>query len=170
MRVTIAPLEERHWAQAAAIYAEGIATGHSTFETEPPTWVDFTAGHLTAHSHVALDEHGDVLGWVAASHVSSRCVYAGVVEESVYVAARARGMGVGRSLLQVLIDSTEAAGIWTIQAGIFPENLASLRLHADVGFEPVGVHRRLGLMTYGPLAGTWRDVVLIERRSDVTGR
>ena len=161
---------ERHWPQVSAIFAEGIATGHATFETEPPRWSDFAAGHLLGQSQVALDERGDVLGWVAASAVSERCVYAGVVEESVYVAARARGMGVGRGLLQALIASTEDAGIWTIQAGIFPENVASLRLHADLGFESVGVRRRLGLMTYGPLAGVWRDVVLIERRSTVIGR
>jgi len=166
----MAPLAERHWPQVSAIFAEGIATGHATFEIEPPSWADFAAGHLPGHSQVALDERGDVLGWVAASATSERCVYAGVVEESVYVAARARGMGVGRALLRAIIASTEGAGIWTIQAGIFPENAASLRLHASLGFETVGVRRRVGLMTYGPLAGVWRDVVLIERRSTVTGR
>jgi phosphinothricin acetyltransferase len=106
-----------------------------------------------------------VLGWVAASPVSDRCSYAGVVEDSVYVAAQVRGQGIGLRLLGALINSTESAGIWTIQSGIFPENHTSLRLHERAGFRVVGTRRRLGQMTYGPLAGVWRDVVMIERRS-----
>jgi phosphinothricin acetyltransferase len=114
---------------------------------------------------VALDDDGTVLGWVAASAVSDRCAYAGVVEHSVYVRPDAQGNGVGGRLLGALIDSTEAAGVWTIQSGIFPENRASLALHRSVGFRIVGTRERLGRMPAGPLAGRWRDVILIERRT-----
>ncbi len=118
---------------------------------------------------MAVDDHGAVLGWVAASPVSARPVYAGVVEESVYVHPDAAGRGVGRLLLQALIASAEAAGVWTIEAKIFPENTASLSLHQTLGFEPVGVRRRLGRMSHGPHAGQWRDVILLERRSATIG-
>lgn len=161
-------LTEQHWHQVAAIYAEGIATGDATFESEPPDWRQFAASRPAQHRHVAL-EHEQVLGWAAAAPVSDRCVYAGVVEHSVYVALTARGRGVGRQLLQALVDSTEAAGIWTIQSGVFPENTASLRLHSAVGFRVVGTRARLGRMSFGPRSGCWRDVVLIERRSPVVG-
>jgi phosphinothricin acetyltransferase len=126
-----------------------------------PSWERWDAAHLGAHRFVAVRD-GSVAGWTACSAVSERCVYEGVVEESVYVAAEARGQGVGRLLLQRLIVSTEAAGIWTIQTGIFPENEASLALHAAVGFELVGRRRRLGRLN-----GIWRDVLLLERRSDL---
>ena len=143
------------------IYAEGIATCDATFETEVPSWERWDAAHVREHRFVALRD-GEVVGWVAAGAVSDRCVYAGVVEHSVYVAEAARGLGVGRALLEVLIASTEAAGIWTIQSGVFPENSASLRLHERLGFEVVGRRRRIG-----KLAGVWRDVIAIERRSPV---
>ena len=162
----IVPLQAEHWPEVEAIYADGIATGHATFESEPPTWERFSGSRV--HASVALDDDR-VLGWVAATPVSDRCVYAGVVEHSVYVAPSASGRGVGRALLGALVDSTEAAGTWTIQSGVFPENTASLRLHASAGFEVVGTRRRLGLMTHGPLAGHWRDVLLLERRSTVAG-
>ena len=157
--VRIAPMSEGHAAEVLDIYRLGIATGNATFETEPPTWAAFTAGRLPEHRLVALD--GDrVLGWAACSAVSDRCVYAGVVEHSVYVHPDARGRGVGRALLQALIDSTEKAGIWTIQSGIFPENTASLVLHQACGFRVVGTREKVGKHH-----GHWRDVILLERRS-----
>lgn len=167
--VTVAELHERHWPAVREIYATGIATGQATFESQPPDWARFAAGKPAHLRHVAMDEGGTVLGWVAASPVSARTVYAGVVEESIYVHPEAAGRGVGRLLLETLIASAEAAGIWTIEAKSFPENTASLALHRKVGFEHVGVRRRLGLMSHGLQAGQWRDVLLLERRSDTTG-
>lgn len=158
-----------HWPQVRAIYAAGIATGHATFEAQPPSWQAFTTGKLPDQRLVALDLRGRVLGWIAASMVSDRAVYAGVVEHSVYVDPAFQGRGIGRILLDELTRSTEAAGLWTIQAGIFPENVPSLRLHRAAGFEVVGTRRRLGRMSYGPFAQQWRDVVLIERRSTTAG-
>ncbi|HZU20701.1 MAG TPA: GNAT family N-acetyltransferase [Gaiellaceae bacterium] len=163
MDVSVADLRAEHWPDVARIFGEGIATGNATLETEVPTWESWDAAHLAAHRFVALDG-GAVVGWVAVSSVSARCVYGGVVENSVYVAEQARGRGVGRLLLERLIASTEAAGIWTIQNGIFPENVASVRLHERAGFEVVGRRKRLG-----KLHGVWRDVLLLERRSDVVG-
>jgi phosphinothricin acetyltransferase len=163
-------LTAEHWPAVERIYAAGIATGHATFESHTPDWDDFDAGRLAHHRLVALHEDGSVVGWAAASAVSERCVYAGVVEHSVYVDPAARGRGVGRLLLEGLIASTEAAGIWTIQSGIFPENTASLGLHHALGFRDVGRRERLGRMTHGPLAGQWRDVILVERRSPIVGR
>jgi phosphinothricin acetyltransferase len=157
--VSIVALRAEHWQAVARIYAEGIASGDATFETEVPDWERWDAAHLDAHRFVALD--GDeVVGWAAVAPVSPRAVYRGVVENSVYVAESSRGNGVGRALLEELIRSTEVAGIWTIQTGIFPENVASVRLHERVGFEVVGRRRKLG-----KLHGTWRDVLLMERRS-----
>jgi L-amino acid N-acyltransferase YncA/DNA-binding transcriptional ArsR family regulator len=148
-----------------AVYQAGLDAGDATFETTVPSWADFDAARLPGHRHVATaDGTGEVLGWAAVSPVSSRSVYAGVVEHSVYVAPEARGRGVGAALLQALIDSTEAAGIWTIQSGIFPENTASLRLHERKGFRVVGIRERIGCHH-----GRWRDVVLVERRSTSAG-
>jgi L-amino acid N-acyltransferase YncA len=157
--VRIEPMTERHAAAVLAIYQAGIDEGDATFETQAPAWPEFTAARLPDHRFVASNG-ADVLGWVAVSPVSGRCVYAGVVEHSVYVHPDARGQGVGRQLLTALIASTEAAGIWTIQSGIFPENTASVALHHAVGFRTVGIRERLGQQH-----GRWRDVVLIERRS-----
>ena len=140
------------------IYADGIATGDATFESQVPTWQSWDSSHLTAHRFVAETER--VVGWVAVSAVSNRSVYAGVIESSVYVAAEGRGQGVGSELLGALVQSTELAGIWTIQAGIFPENHASIHIHKKAGFRTVGIHEKLGQMN-----GVWRDVVLMERRS-----
>lgn len=156
----IAPMTSEHAAQVLAIYAEGIAEGNATFETAVPAWPQFIAGKLPGHAHVAAGPDGAVLGWVAASPVSARPVYAGVVEHSLYVARAARGAGAGAALLRALIGSTEAAGIWTIQSAVFPENVTSLALHEPAGFRAVGVRERLGRHH-----GRWRDVVLIERRS-----
>jgi phosphinothricin acetyltransferase len=153
-------MRPEHAAQVLEIYQLGIDEGQATFETDAPTWEAFDKAKLPAHRHVAIDESGRVLGWIAASSVSDRCVYAGVVEHSVYVHPDARGQGIGFALLGVLIASTEEAGIWTIQSGIFPENAASLALHRRAGFREVGTRERIGKHH-----GVWRDVVMLERRS-----
>jgi phosphinothricin acetyltransferase len=155
-------MESRHAAAVLAIYQAGIDEGQATFETTAPSWEAFDAAKLPEHRLVALNESGAVLGWAAAVAISDRCAYAGVVEHSVYVAPETRGRGVGTALLQALIASTEQAGIWTIQSGIFPENTASLALHQRCGFRTVGIRERVGQHH-----GVWRDVVLIERRSPV---
>ncbi|MDI2130137.1 GNAT family N-acetyltransferase [Yinghuangia seranimata] len=149
-----------HADQVLAIYQAGIDTGNATFETTAPTWDAFDTSKLSGHRRVALDPDGRVLGWVTATAVSDRCVYAGVVEHSVYVSPDAQGRGIGRALLDALIDSTEAAGIWTVQSGIFPENTASLALHHAAGFRTIGTRERIGQHH-----GVWRDVILLERRS-----
>ena len=141
------------------IYQDGLDAGQASFETTAPDWAAFDRGRLPDHRFVAVDE-GEVVGWVAVTPVSARPVYAGVVEHSVYVDPGVHGRGVGATLLDALIASTEAAGVWTIQSGIFPENAASLRLHERAGFRVVGVRERLGKHH-----GRWRDVVLLERRS-----
>lgn len=163
--LTIVPMSAAHAPEVLAVYQSGIDEGDATFETRAPDWAAFDAARLPAHRMVALDGNGDgVLGWVAVSPVSSRSVYAGVVEHSIYVHPLARGRGVGRALLDALVTSTEAAGIWTIQSGIFPENTSSLRLHERAGFRVIGVRERVGRQR-----GVWRDVVLLERRSSVVG-
>lgn len=162
----IAAMTAEHGAAVAAIFSEGIETGNATFESLAPDWPALDSTKLTDHRLVALD--GDeVVGWTALSPTSARHVYRGVCEVALYVTEAARGKGIGRSLLAGLIESTEAAGIWTIQAGIFPENEASLGLHESLGFRRVGVRERIGLMSHGPYAGQWRDVVLLERRSQL---
>ena len=143
-----------------AIFEEGIATGQATFEAEAPSWKDWDGAHFGG---LVGDEDGEVLGWTALTRYSSRPSYAGVAEESVYVAARARGRGLGRGLLEAQIERSERAGIWTLQAGVFPENRASVALHLSLGFRLVGVRERLGRMANGD----WRDVLLLERRSEV---
>jgi L-amino acid N-acyltransferase YncA len=168
--VTVAAMTADQWPSVARIYADGIATGDATFETEVPTWEAFDAAKLPGHRIVAVDTAGRVCGWAAVAPVSPRQVYAGVVEHSLYVDPDAQGVGIGRLLLQAVVDSTERAGIWTLQAGIFPENAASIALHYRAGFREVGIRRRVGRMSHGPMAGRWRDVVLLERRSDVAGR
>jgi len=148
-----------------AIYQDGLDSGEASFETTAPDWAAFDAAKLPEHRWVATDPaSGEVIGWVAVSPVSDRCVYAGVVEHSVYVASVARGRRVGGALLDALIGSTERGGIWTIQSGIFPENAASVALHTRAGFRVVGVRERLGRHY-----GRWRDVVLVERRSPLIG-
>ena len=163
--LSIEPMRPADWPAVRAIYLEGIATGHATFEQSAPEWQTWDAGHLAYARIVARSDAGEVLGWAALSAVSSRCVYAGVAEVSVYVAESARGHGVGKALLARLIAESEAEGIWTLQAGIFPENVASIALHERAGFRLVGVRERLGQMN-----GRWRDVALMERRSLVAGQ
>lgn len=160
----IVPMTVEHADAVLAIYQVGIDEGNATFETTAPDWPTFDRGKLPEHRFVAVDDAGTVQGWVAAVPVSDRCVYAGVVEHSVYVDHAARGQGVGRALLDALAGSTEAAGIWTIQSGLFPENAASLALHRAAGYREVGRRERIGKHH-----GTWRDVILIERRSPVVG-
>jgi phosphinothricin acetyltransferase len=152
------------WPAVEAIHREGIATGNATFEAEPPDWVTFDTGRITSPRLVAVTAEGDVAGWAAASPVSTRDVYRGVIEHSVYVGASARGTGVGGTLLDAFIAGADEAGYWTIQSSIFPENTASLVLHERAGFRVVGTRRAIAKMTYGPWSGTWRDTVLIERR------
>ncbi len=166
--MVVAPLAREHWRAVERIYQEGIATGHATFESAPPSAEDFFATRLAEHRFIAV-ESAHVVGWVAATPVSTRAVYAGVVEESIYVAAEAQGRGIGRVLLSALLESTDRAGIWTVQSSIFPENEPSLLLHEGLGFRRVGVRERIAKMNYGPLAGRWRDTVLVERRSPVAG-
>jgi phosphinothricin acetyltransferase len=152
-------------APVLTIYQGGIDTRQATFETRAPSWEAFDAAKLPGNRHVAADvATGEVLGWVAASAVSGRAVYAGIIEHSVYVRPDARGRGVGLALLGALIRSSEAAGIWTIQSAVFPENTASLGLHERAGFRVIGVRERVGRHY-----GQWRDTVLIERRSRVAG-
>ena len=141
------------------IYKIGMDEGNATFETEVPTWERFDAGHLPAYSHVAVDDRDEVLGWVAASPVSTRACYAGVIEHSVYVHPDARGQRIGKLLLDRLIEASEAAGAWTIQSSIFPENHASLALHTAAGFRTIGTRERIA-----QYRGRWRDTLLIERR------
>ena len=147
------------WPHVAAIYAAGIATRNATFETEVPAWAEWDAAHLPDHRFVATDSDG-IVGWVALTGYSDRCCYEGVADLSVYVDPPAQGRGIGRALLEHLVTNTEDVGIWTIQAGVFPENEASLALHRRCGFRVVGTRERIG-----QLDGVWRDVVLLERRS-----
>ncbi len=157
--VTIRVMTAGDWPAVRGIYESGIATGHATFETTAPPWEHWDAKHLTDHRLVALVD-GEVVGWTAMSPVSDRCVYAGVAEHSVYVHPTRRGQGIGRALLDALIARAEAAGIWTIQTGIFPENTASVELHRRCGFRVVGRREKIG-----KLNGVWRDTLFLERRS-----
>jgi L-amino acid N-acyltransferase YncA len=152
-------MEPEDWPVIEAIYAEGIATGDATFETGAPSWEEFDRGRLPDHRVVAVDG-GEVVGWAALSPTSHRECYVGVVEHSVYVAEAARGRGVGRALMNALVAGADAAGIWTIQTSIFPENAASVALHERAGFRVVGRRERIA-----KLNGVWRDTLLLERRS-----
>ena len=157
--VRIGAMTAEHAVEVLAIYQAGIDEGDATFETSAPTWESYAAAKLPEHRLVALDENnGAVLGWAAVVAVSDRCVYSGVVEHSVYVHPAARGRGVGSALLNTLIDSTERAGIWTVQSGIFPENTAVRELNKTMGVREVGVYEK-----HGQLDGDWRDVVIVER-------
>ena len=166
--MTLHPLTAAHWPQVRAIYEQGIATGNATFQTQAPSWDEWDPSHLPHSRWVALDASyggsGQVLGWAALSPVSGRCVYGGVAEVSVYVAGTARGRGVGRQLLAALVSASEQHGIWTLQAGIFPENTTSISIHTGAGFREVGRRERIG-----QLHGVWRDTVLLERRSAIVG-
>jgi L-amino acid N-acyltransferase YncA len=157
--VEIRAMKPEDWPRVEEIYAEGIATGNATFETEPPTWDEFDATRLLDHRFVAVED-GEIVGWVALSPTSPRDCYAGVVEHSVYVAAETRGRGIGRALMKALVESTDAAGLWTIQTSVFPENAATVALHERVGFRVVGRRERIARLN-----GVWRDTLLLERRS-----
>jgi phosphinothricin acetyltransferase len=161
--IDIRPLEPSDWDAVATIYRAGIASGHATFEVEPPSREAFYSGKLPDLRFVAVSD-GRVIGWVAAGATSARAVYRGVVEHSVYVAPDSSGHGVGGALLERLLAAADDSDYWTIQSSIFPENEASIRLHARHGFRRVGSRERIARMTYGPLAGRWRDTVLVERR------
>ena len=169
--VQIAVMSAADWPVVAEIYREGIATGHATFASEPPaSYVEWSKGKVVGCSLIAREHTGLVLGWACLSPVSDRCVYVGVAELSIYVAAAARGRGVGDALMRDVVARSEVLGIWTLQAGVFPENKSSIALHVRNGFREVGRRERIGKMTHGPLAGQWRDTVLLERRSNVAGR
>jgi L-amino acid N-acyltransferase YncA len=159
----IKAMRSEDWPDVQNIYSEGIATGNATFETETPPWEKWDQGHLQDCRLVAVNSEG-ILGWAALSPVSTRRVYSGVAEVSVYVAATARGQGVGTLLLQSLVEQSEACGVWTLQAGIFPENVPSVALHKSCGFREVGLRQKLGQRS-----GVWRDVLLLERRSSRVG-
>lgn len=168
MEYVIDVMKPEDWRQVRSIYLEGIATGNSTFEAEAPDWDKWDSAHLQEH-RLVVREGDTILAWAALSPVSTRRVYWGVAELSLYVAAAHRGKGIGSALLEAVINSTEKAGLWTLQGGIFPENMASRRLMRRHGFKEVGRRERIGKMAYGDLAGTWRDVILVERRSTVSG-
>jgi L-amino acid N-acyltransferase YncA len=153
-------MTEADWPRVAEIWAEGIATGIATFETEPPSWASFDASRRPEGRIVAAHD-GGVVGWAALSPVSSRPCYAGVAENSVYVASEARGLGVGTALMRALVTAAAEAGIWTIQTSVFPENTASLALHERCGFRVVGIYKR-----HGKLEGEWRDCIIVERLLD----
>jgi L-amino acid N-acyltransferase YncA len=163
MAATVRPMTTADAQAVLRIYQAGLDTDLASFETVAPAWDAFDSAKLPEHRFVAVDRAEAVLGWVAVSTVSGRCVYAGVVEHSVYVDQAAHGRGVGLLLLQALVASTEAAGIWTIQSGVFPDNIASMRLHEKAGFRVIGIRHHPGRMQRP--GGAWRDVALIERRS-----
>jgi L-amino acid N-acyltransferase YncA len=152
-----------HWPLVKAIYEEGIATGDATFETQAPSWEGWD-GKFIQDCRLVAEVGGEVVGWAGLSPVSDRCVYGGVAEVAVYVGSKARGRGVGTILLNALVEASEEAGLWTLQAGIFTENVGSIRIHEKCGFRIVGTGERLG-----KLAGRWRDVLILERRSDRIG-
>ncbi|MEC3964242.1 GNAT family N-acetyltransferase [Flagellimonas halotolerans] len=159
----IRTMKASDWEDVSTIYSEGIATGLATFETEPPTYEHWDKAH-TKECRLIAEKDGEIMGWAALSPVSSRCVYGGVGEVSVYIADKSRGMGVGRLLMQHLIEESEKAGFWTIQSGVFPENIASIKLHGKVGFRYIGKRERVG-----KIHGVWKDNLLFERRSNKVG-
>ncbi|PWT77061.1 MAG: N-acetyltransferase [Bacteroidetes bacterium] len=161
--MTIGPVTEEHWPSIRKIYEDGILTGHATFQISAPDWKEWDLSHLKKPRLVAKEQE-QIIGWAALTPVSGRCVYAGVAEVSIYIAQHARGKGVGKYLLQALIDESEKSNLWTLQAGIFRENLASLAIHQHCGFRIVGFREKIGKMN-----NQWRDTLLLERRSDKIG-
>lgn len=161
--VTLRPMEASDWPRVRCIYEEGIATGHATFESEAPSWEDWDRKHIQS-CRVVAEDGGRVVGWASLWPASDRCVYGGVAEVSVYVSGEAQGMGLGTQLLRELVKASEENGYWTLQAGIFPENRGSVRIHEKCGFRILGTRERLGKMGH-----TWRDVLLMERRSSING-
>lgn len=164
-------MRDDDWPAVERIFRVGIDGGNATFESAPPSWEHFAASKPAALRWVAVGDPGagadTVIGWAAGSRVSARAVYAGVAEHSIYVAPEAAGRGIGRTLLAAFIAASEAAGFWTLQASVFPENTASLALRERAGFRRIGTRQRIALMSHGPFAGQWRDTVLIERRSNL---
>lgn len=164
MTIRTRPLEPADWPKVEAIYREGIATGNATFDAEPPTWDAFNLGKRADLRLVAVD--GDaVVGWAVGAPVSARPVYTGVVEDSIYIDESQRGRGIGTALLRAFLDQADLVGVWTVQASVFPENVATLRLHLQAGFRTIGTRERIARMSFGPWAGAWRDTVMMERRS-----
>lgn len=163
MEFEIIYLQPTHWDSIKSIYLDGISTGNATLEIDAPSWEKWDAEHLTSCRLIAK-ENDSILGWAALSPVSGRCVYDGVAEDSIYIAEAARGKGVGKMLLRKLIEESEANGLWTLQAGIIAENLPSIKLHEQCGFRIIGVRERIGQRE-----GIWRNVVLMERRSNAVG-
>jgi L-amino acid N-acyltransferase YncA len=162
--ITFSILKPEHWQAVRSIYEEGIKTGNATFEQNTPDWTIWNRNHLQ-HSRIIALVNNEVAGWAALTPVSGRCVYAGVAEVSVYVADKFRGQKIGNALLHELISGSEENNIWTLQAGIFPENIASIKIHEANGFRMVGYREKIGQMN-----GVWRDAVLMERRSEVVGK
>lgn len=160
---TFGKMQPGDWQQVKKIYEEGISTGNATFQTSAPEWDEWNQSHL-GHSRITATMNAKIAGWAALTPVSGRCVYAGVAEVSVYVSTEARGNGLGKQLLQRLIEESEVNNIWTLQAGIFPENTVSLKIHEACGFRIIGTRERIGQMN-----GVWRDTILLERRSTKTG-
>ncbi len=163
VNVVIEPMQPQDWPVVREIYLEGIATKNATFETEAPDWETWDVSHVQ-NCRLVARLGGQVVGWAALSPVSSRCVYAGVAEESIYIGSAARGQGIGKQLLAALVEASEQAGFWTLQTGIFPENDISIHIHKACGFKALGVREKIGQMD-----GVWRDVVFMERRSQVVG-
>lgn len=162
--ITIRNLEPQDWPEVREIYIQGIATGDATLETSPPEWEVWNKSHVVELRYVAVSENNEIMGWTALTPVSGRCVYAGVAEVSVYIGSAFRGQKVGDSLLKYLIGQSEKSGYWTLQAGIFPENIPSIKLHEKNGFRVIGYREHIGKMK-----GIWRNVNLLERRSKITG-
>lgn len=160
----IRDLIEQDWDAVKMIYEEGIATGNATFQTSAPSWEEWNTSHLQT-CRIVAEENNEIMGWAALTSVSSRCVYAGVAEVSIYVRLEKSGKGIGHALMNRLIALSESEGIWTLQAGIFPENLASIGLHEKAGFRKLGVREKIGRQQ-----GIWRDTVLMERRSRTIGQ
>jgi L-amino acid N-acyltransferase YncA len=161
--ISIKPIQEKDYTAIAAIYLQGIATGHATFQTEAPEWEVWDKSHLSFCRFAAF-ENEQILGWAALSPVSSRCVYGGVAEVSIYIASSTRGKGIGKILFAQLIKESEENGLWTLQSGIFPENIGSIKLHEAMGFRKIGYREKIGNMN-----GVWRDNVIMERRSKIVG-
>ena len=161
--ISIEKMRPEHWQEVRAIYEDGIKTGNATFEVSAPEWKVWDEAHLQ-HCRFIADENDKILGWAALSPVSDRCVYAGVAEVSVYVNTTARGKGLGKMLLEKLIEESEADNLWTLQAGIFPENIASIKIHQHCGFRVIGKRERIGKIN-----SIWRDTLLLERRSNKVG-
>lgn len=164
MSIHIVDMIPEHWNAVARIYAEGIATGHATFQKDVPSWEEWDGSHLKKCRFVAVNTEGVVMGWAALTPVSGRCVYVGVAEVSVYVSTHFTRHGIGKMLMTKLIESAEASGLWTLQSGIFPENVGSVRLHEMAGFRLIGRRERIGKMD-----NVWRDTLLMERRSQNIG-